>query len=187
MSILDLTTNWALGQVSVGYDAAAVTIVLMSGYGARFPAAPFNATWWNITDYPISAQDPQREIVRVTAGPPTDIFTIIRGQEIAQGGLAASVKNITGKIYMFEAGLTALMMSQINANLGAITPYIQAIVALTTVTITAATHGKGLWPSVTVVDNANPANVIFASVTISLIGDVVITFAVAQTGTVIIK
>jgi hypothetical protein len=34
---------------------------LQAGQGLRLPAAPFNLTWWNSTDYPNSANDPNVE------------------------------------------------------------------------------------------------------------------------------
>lgn len=99
---LDAFKNFAIGTLSTGYDASAVSIILTSGHGARFPAPPFNATWWNSTDYSNPSLDPNVEIVRVTAVS-TDTFTITRGQE----GTSASTKNTAAKTYNIHAGLTA--------------------------------------------------------------------------------
>jgi hypothetical protein len=100
--MIDITKNFAKGTVSQGYDASATSIVLNSGHGARFPAIPFNATWWNITDYLDPADDPNVEIVRVT-NISTDTLTVVRGQE----GISASTKNTNGKTYKLAAGVTA--------------------------------------------------------------------------------
>lgn len=98
--------NFALGTVSTGYDAAAISIVLTTGHGARFPAGPFRATWWNQTDFPNPADDANREIVEVTTRS-TDTLTIVRGLETGFGGLAASTKNTAGKVYGFALVMTA--------------------------------------------------------------------------------
>jgi len=82
-------------KVSAGYDNAAVSIVLAAGEGAKLPATPFYATWWNRTDYPIPFKDPNREIIRVTAVA-GDTLTIVRAQQ----STAASTKNTAGKSYV---------------------------------------------------------------------------------------
>lgn len=103
---MDAVKNFAIATVSQGYDASATSIVLASGGGARFPAVPFNACWWDATNYPNPADDPKREIVRVTAIT-TDTLTITRGQEVSLGGLAASTKNTAAATYKIAAMLTA--------------------------------------------------------------------------------
>lgn len=99
---LDTLKNFAKGTVSAGYNAAAVSIDLSAGHGARMPATPFNAVWWNATDYADPSDDPNVEIVRVT-GVVTDTLAITRAQE----GTAASTKNDGGKTYKIMACLTA--------------------------------------------------------------------------------
>ena len=95
--------NFAKGTVSTTYDASATSIVMTTGHAARFPTQfPFMATWWNATDYPDPSDDPNREIVMVTAVA-TDTFTVVRGQE----GIAATTKNTGGKTYKMIAGLVA--------------------------------------------------------------------------------
>ena len=64
---MDLFKNFAKVTVSTGYDASATSVALSAGHGARLPAAPFNATWWNSTDFADPSDDPNVEIVRVTA------------------------------------------------------------------------------------------------------------------------
>ena len=99
---MDNFKNFAKVTVSTGYDAAATSIALTAGHGTRLPAAPFNATWWNSTDYPDPSDDPNAEIVRVTAIA-TDTLTVTRAQE----STTASTKNTASKTYKMIAGLTA--------------------------------------------------------------------------------
>ena len=93
---MDPVRNFAIVEVSTGYDNDDVAIVLQAGHGARLPApvsdGAFNLTWWN-AEYPNPADDPNVEIVRVTARS-TDTLTITRAQE----GTAASNKN-SGALY----------------------------------------------------------------------------------------
>lgn len=109
---IDARNNFAKGTVSLGYNAAALSIVLTTGHGARFPAVPFNATWWNATDYPNPADDPNVEIVRVTALA-ADTATITRAQE----GTSASTKNTADKTYLLLAGPTKKIIDDIEADL----------------------------------------------------------------------
>lgn len=106
MSTLDNAKNFAKATVSIGYNAADVSIVLQTGGGARMPTAPFNVTWWNSTDYPDPSDDPSVEIVRCT-NVTGDTLTVTRAQE----GTAATVKNISGKVYKMIAPLTAKVIN----------------------------------------------------------------------------
>lgn len=104
--------NFSEGIVSGTYDAAATSVTLSTGHGSRF-AAPategaFNAWWWNATDYPNPAQDPDKEIIRVLVRTGDTFGTILRGQE----GTAASDKNIAGKEYRIAAGITAAVAEE---------------------------------------------------------------------------
>lgn len=103
---LDNAKNFAKATVSTGYDAASTSVVLSAGHGAKLPTAPFNLTWWNVTDYPDPADDPNVEIVRCTAVS-TDTLTIVRAQE----STSASTKNTAGKTYKMVAGLTAKVLN----------------------------------------------------------------------------
>lgn len=103
---LDAAVNFGKVTVSTGYDAAAVTIVLNAGDGAKLPAVSFNAVWWNALDYADPTDDPNREIVRVT-NISTDTLTVTRAQE----GTSASTKNTAGKVYKMIAGLTAKVLN----------------------------------------------------------------------------
>ncbi len=104
--LLDYAKNWAEATVSTGYDASATSIVLTSGHGANLPSAPFNVIWWNSTDYSNPADDPNKEIVRVTAKS-TDTLTVTRAQE----GTSGSIKNTSGKTYKMWAGPTAKIIN----------------------------------------------------------------------------
>lgn len=99
---MDDFVNNASANVSTGYSAGATSIVVETGFGARFPTPPFNAIWWNYEDYPDPDLDDDREIVRVTAIS-TDTLTITRAQE----GTSATAKNIADKTYRIMAPLTA--------------------------------------------------------------------------------
>jgi hypothetical protein len=112
---LDSVVNFSLLTLSQGYGASDTTIVLASG-GSSLPSAPFNATWWDSTDYPNPVNDPNVEIVRVT-NVNGNILTIQRGAESATGGGSASTKNNAGKTYSFMLGITAKMITDIGANL----------------------------------------------------------------------
>lgn len=102
----DEAKNFAKVTVSIGYDASATSIALTSGHGARLPTVPFNVVWWNSTDYPDPTDDPNVEIVRVTARS-TDTLTVTRAQE----GTSASTKNTASKTYKMIAGATALLVN----------------------------------------------------------------------------
>lgn len=115
---LDAVKNLVKVTVSTGYNASATSIVLQSGQGAKMPSAPFNLIWWNSTDYPDPADDPNAEIVRVT-NVSTDTLTITRATESATGGGTASTKNTAAKTYQMMLALTAKMITDINALIAA--------------------------------------------------------------------
>lgn len=98
--------NFAKGKALQGYGSGETSIQLQSGQGARFPAPPFVAVWWNSTDFPDAADDEFAEIVTVTdvSG---DTLTVLRGQE----DTVASAKNIAGKAYSISAVITAGVMA----------------------------------------------------------------------------
>jgi hypothetical protein len=75
----DQHTNFAVSTVAVLPSPAAsgTSLTVASGEGARFPAAPFNATIGPIAAQPTPAN---AEIVRVTART-GDVFTLARAQE----------------------------------------------------------------------------------------------------------
>jgi hypothetical protein len=103
---VDNAKNFAKVTVSTGYDAAATSIVLNTGDGAKLPTMPCNMVWWNVTDYPDPTDDPNVEIVRCTALA-TDTLTVTRAQE----STTASTKNTASKTYKMVAGLTAKVIN----------------------------------------------------------------------------
>lgn len=104
---MDPAKNFAKVTVDGGYDDTDTSVDLLAGDGLRLPTVPFNAVWWNATDYPDPADDPGVEVVRVTAVS-TDTLTITRAQE----GTDANDKNVLGKTYKMDAGLTAFTMEE---------------------------------------------------------------------------
>lgn len=113
--LLDPTRNFAKVVVSIGYDSTATTVVLSSG-GSLLPNpasdGDFNLVWWDFTDYPDPSDDPNKEIVRVTARS-GNTLTIQRAQE----GTTATNKNIANKVYKMILAPTEKMISDINSYL----------------------------------------------------------------------
>lgn len=99
--------NFAKGETLAGNTADATAITLKSGHGARFPATPFQAIWWNVSDYPDASDDPFVEIVQVTSIS-GDVLTVTRAQE----STVASSKNAAGKRYFISATITAGVMAE---------------------------------------------------------------------------
>jgi hypothetical protein len=108
---LDSVANLIKLTVSQGYDESATSIVLSAG-GSSLPTAPFNMVYWNVTDFADPSDDPNVEIVRVTAVS-GNTLTVERGQE----GTVASTKNTAGKTYRMILGITAKMITDIGASL----------------------------------------------------------------------
>lgn len=116
---LDQVVNFAKVIASTGYDQNASAIVLASGQGAKLPNAAsgaYNLVWWNATDYADPADDPNVEIVRVTAGGGAggDTLTVTRAQE----GTTATQKQNVNKIYKMQLALTAKMIADIASSFG---------------------------------------------------------------------
>lgn len=103
--------NFAKVTVSIGYNAAAVSIALTAGHGTRLPSTfPYPLVWWNSTDYPDPADDPNREIVTVTARS-GDTLTITRAAE----STSASTKNTAAKTYKMALCITKAMFQELQA------------------------------------------------------------------------
>ena len=114
---LDGVGNFGKVEVSTGYDASATSIVLATDEGAKLPDPSgdnYNVTWYNWTDYKDPADDPNVEIVRVTAKS-TDTLTVSRNQESS----GASTKNTADKTYKMVLGVTAKMITDIETQLNA--------------------------------------------------------------------
>ena len=136
--MLDSVANLVKVTVSTGYGASDTTIVLVSGQGALLPAASFNMTWWNSTDYPDPSDDPNAEIVRVTviSG---NTLTITRA---AEGPRSASTKNIANKTYQMMLGITAKMITDIGANLQKPWRFVNVDGTIDGVNVTFTLHGS---------------------------------------------
>jgi hypothetical protein len=129
---LDPVINFGKVEVSTGYDASAVTIVLTTGEGASLPALfPYNLVWWNSTDYDDPSDDPNVEIVRCTARA-TDTLTVTRAQE----STSATTKNTAGKTYKMILAVTKKMIDDIGG-------YFDGTNAFTKLKIANGTVGAG--------------------------------------------
>ena len=99
---LDNARNFSKVNVSGGYDSSAITIALPPGQTLKLPTPPFNAVWFDSTNFPDPADDPRVEIVRITN---------ITGSHLhihrAQEGTTATPKNNAASLYKLIAGLTA--------------------------------------------------------------------------------
>ncbi len=109
--MLDQTANFVKVEVSQGYDDTATSIDLVSGDGAKMPdpaSGEYNVVWWDSTTYPDPTDDPNVEIVRVTAIS-TDTLTVTRAQE----GTSATTKNTSGSTYKMILPITSKMITDI--------------------------------------------------------------------------
>lgn len=129
----DPAKNFAIANVSTGYDASATSIVLSTGGAARFPDpgtdGAFNVVWWNSSDYDNPSDDPNREIVRVT-GIASETLTITRAQE----GTSASTKNAAGKTYKIALVFSKKVYDDLVASIAAAQADVDAIDVSTMVT-----------------------------------------------------
>lgn len=104
---MDNTKNFAKVTLDNTYDDVVTSVDVITSDGSRLPSVPFNAVWWNSTDFPDPSDDPDVEIVRVTARA-TDTLTIARGHEgTGIEGVSGSEHSLGGKTYKMLAGLTA--------------------------------------------------------------------------------
>lgn len=114
---LDPTKNFAIGLVSGGHGAGVTSLNLQSGQILKFPDpvadGQFNIVWWNDASFKNPADDPNVEIVRVTARDvPNNSFTIIRAQE----GTADTAKS-TGSGYKIMLAPTKKMIDDIETEI----------------------------------------------------------------------
>ena len=117
MALIEPKVNFGKVLVSTGYDASATSIVLNTGDGAILPNpstdGDFRMVWWNSTDYGDPSDDPNVEIVLVTARS-TDTLTVVRAFE----GTTASTKNTASKEYRMAIMLSVDTMKDVLSNLG---------------------------------------------------------------------
>jgi hypothetical protein len=117
---MDAVKNFGVVTSSTGYDAAATSIVLSAGHGAKLPDpvvdGEYNLVWFDSTNFTNPAEDPNVEIIRVTGPAGTgDTKTILRAQE----GTVASNKNTAGATYTMVLGTTAKIITDIESEIAA--------------------------------------------------------------------
>lgn len=109
---MDGIKNFAKVTVDGLYEDTETEIDVIASDGVKLPDAPFNAVWWNATDYPDPSDDPSKEIIRVT-DVTSDTLTIVRGQEgtdaVEHGGLGKTHKLIAGPTKKTIDDLIALL------------------------------------------------------------------------------
>lgn len=102
----DPSRNFAIADLASGIASGATSATLVSGKGALYPDpaadGAFNAVLYNSTDYTSPWEDPDAEIVRVTARSTDTLSTIVRAQE----GTADVNHNTGGKTYTLYMALT---------------------------------------------------------------------------------
>jgi hypothetical protein len=114
---LDNAANFILLTASGGYDVNAYTLTMVS-IPANLPAGNCNLVFWNSTDYPDPSKDPHAEIDRLASWNGNVITLVNNGSSrTAQEGTTATAKNIPGKTYSLMLGITAKMITDIQANL----------------------------------------------------------------------
>jgi hypothetical protein len=112
--VLDKVRNFI--KVGVLPHTAADTVWQLSAPGdaTRLPPVPFNMVVYNDTDYPDAADDPDREIYRITGvDVGTGALTGLRAQE----GTAVSAKNRPQKRYLMRLTPTAKLVEDIQSHI----------------------------------------------------------------------
>ncbi len=113
---IDPVTNFAIVEVSTGYDDDDTAITLVAGGAAKLPdpaaSGAFNLVWFNSTDYTDPSDDPNVEIVRCT-GIAGEVLTVTRNQESS----GASTKNAGSKTYKMILCMTKLTLDAIDTRL----------------------------------------------------------------------
>ena len=117
---MDAVKNFGVVTLSAGYDAAATSILLSAGHGAKLPDpvvdGEYNLVWFDTANYTNPAEDPNVEIIRVTGPAGTgDTKTILRAQE----GTVASNKNTAAATYTMVLGTTAKTITDIESEIAA--------------------------------------------------------------------
>ena len=112
--MVDQVANFKKVTVSTGYNNTATSIVLATGQGAELPDPSgdnYNVVWWDSTNYNDPADDPNVEIVRVTAKS-SDTLTVTRNQESS----GASNKNNADATYKMILATTAKIITDLIAD-----------------------------------------------------------------------
>lgn len=111
---MDAAANFAKSVVSTGYDETALTVTLdasdpnLSRWPDPATVGPYNATWWDATTYADPADDPNVEIVRVTAKSGAQL-TVTRAQE----GTVATAKDTSGSAYKMVVAPTKKLIDDL--------------------------------------------------------------------------
>lgn len=125
MNYLDPVLNGVEVEVSTGYDSSATSVVLASGEGSKLPDPStdgnFNLVWYNASDYRRPFDDPNVEIIRVTAKS-TDTLTVTRpasgNSYNGEGSVnVAATHNISGKTYKMMLAFTKSQVDKIDNNM----------------------------------------------------------------------
>lgn len=158
---LDNFKNGVKVTLSTGYDAAATSLVLTGGDGAKCPTLPANAVWWNYTDYASPEDDPNVEVIRV-ASRSTDTLTVSRAAEPIADNSTAKTHNTAGKVYKLTFGLTAKTLNTDLADAGHITTGTMATARLGSGTANSATRLRGdqVWSAISSSEVATALNFI---------------------------
>ena len=112
--MVDQVANFKKVTVSTGYNNTATSIVLAAGQGAELPNPSgdnYNVVWYDSTNYPDPADDPNVEVVRVTAKS-TDTLTVTRNQESS----GASNKNNADATYKIILATTSKTITDLIAD-----------------------------------------------------------------------
>jgi len=106
----DQIQNFVKLTVNGGHDADDVEINVVDASLAPDPeSGEYNPAWYNATDYPDPADDPNKEIVRVTGRDTlNNKLTVTRAQE----GTPATTKNTAGATYKLVLGPTKKVMDE---------------------------------------------------------------------------
>lgn len=127
------------------YSSAATAINLQTGEGAKLPQpstdGKFDVVYWNSTDYPNPSDDPNKEVVRVTART-ADALTVTRAQQ----GTSASAKNTAGKTYLMALCPTKRTEDYQN---GKVTDYAPSGAGTTTIDLSLTKINKVTMPAAT--------------------------------------
>jgi hypothetical protein len=169
MPILDPVKNFAIVTVSTGYDNAATTVVLSTGHGAKLPDpatdGAFNLPWFDSTTYSSPSDDPNAEIVRVTARS-GDTLTVARAQE----GTSAASHNTAGKTYKMILAPTKKLRDDIETSLQQAPRYAEDSGASDSYAITLTPAPAAYYVGMVVVFKANTTNTGAATLNVNGLG-----------------
>ena len=119
---LDTAKNFSKVTVSGTYSASQYQVTVSDATRLPDPAVAgqYNIVWYNDTNYPDPADDPNVEIDRVIAVS-GNVLTLANsgGNRTPQEGTSATTKNLPNRVYKIILGLTAKMISDIQTAINA--------------------------------------------------------------------